>query len=210
MKFDVDSRFFHFCARLVELVQINLLWLVCCLPIVTIGAATTAMHTCLYAWKDNTPCGGKAFFAAFRASFARATILWLGILLLGVLLVLDYTLVVYLNFPGHMAVICVIFFIALALLLFCGMVFPLLSQFPMGVKDTMVNAILLSLAHLPKLLLITAANLLPLALALLLPRVFLITGFVWLLCGFSLLVLYDIRVLEPIFAPFRTVSEETN
>lgn len=204
MKFDPDSRFFSFCSRLVELVQINLLWLLCCLPIVTAGAATTAMLTCLYAWRDSAPCGGRVFFSAFRRFFSKSTLLWLGILVLGVMLAVDYAIVANLTFPGRMAVICLILFVGMALVLVSAMVFPLLSQFPMGVKDTLTNAVLLSLAHLPKMLLITAANLLPLILAVLLPQMFVLTSFVWVLCGFSLLALYSIRVLEPIFAPFRS------
>lgn len=206
MKFSLDSRFFQFCARLVELVQINLLWLLCSLPIITIGASTTAMLTCLYAWREQCPCGGSVFWKTFRNRFSKATVLWLGILVLGILLVLDYSIVAYLAFPGRMAVIGLICFVGFGLILVTGMVFPLLSQFPAGVKDTLINAVLLSLANLPKMLLVTAVNLLPVALAVLLPRFFVITGFVWLLCGICLLALYDIRVLERIFAPFRAES----
>ena len=207
MKFDPDSKFFVFCTRLVELVRINLLWLICCLPIVTVGASTTAMITCLYAWREQEECGGKVFFRSFRGSFGKATALWLGISFFAVMLALDYYIVAYMDFPGRMAVIGLIFFVAFALVFFSGMVFPLLSQFPMGVKDTLVNAVLLSLAHLPKMLLVTAMNLLPVALAILLPQIFILTGFVWLLCGFALICLYDIRVLERVSAPFREKEE---
>ena len=65
MRFTPDSKFMTFCIRLVELTKLNLLWLFCCLPVFTAGAATTAMLTCLYAWKAQEPCGGKVFFAAF-------------------------------------------------------------------------------------------------------------------------------------------------
>lgn len=203
MKFNPDSPFFNFCARLVELVKINLLWLICCLPVFTIGASTTAMLTCLYAWQDKDACGCKHFFAAFRRCFGKATILWLGMLVLGIFLAVDYCIVAYMTFPGRMAVIGLIFFVGFALIFFAGMVFPVLSQFPMGVKETLVNAILLSLANLPKMLLVTATNLLPVVLAILLPQVLVLTGFLWLLCGFALLGLYDIQVIERIFAPFR-------
>lgn len=203
MRFTPDSKFMTFCIRLVELTKLNLLWLFCCLPVFTAGAATTAMLTCLYAWKAQEPCGGKVFFAAFRKCFGKATALWLGALFFGVMLVVDYMIVAYLTFPGRMAVIVVLFFLLGALVLFCGMIFPLVSQFPGTIKEMLVNAILLSLANLPKMLLVTAANLMPLLLGLLLPQVFILLGFVWLICGFALIGLYDITVIEQIFAPFR-------
>ena len=203
MKFTPDSKFMVFCARLVELTVINMLWLICCLPVFTAGAATTAMLTCLYAYRAGEACGGRVFFRAFGKHFGKATILWLMILFFGAMLGLDYYIVAYLDFPGRIAVIALIFFLAFALVFFSGMIFPLLCQFPGAMKEMVVNAILLSLAHLPKMLLVTAMNLLPLLLALLLPQVFLLLGFVFLVCGFALMALYDITVIEKIFAPFR-------
>lgn len=208
MKFNPDSKFFVFCGRLLELVTLNLLWLLCCLPFFTIGAANTALISSLYAWRAQEPCGGKVFFSHFRKSFGRATALWLAMAAFGALLVLDYALVVNMDFPGRMAAIGVIFFAGFCLIFFGGMVFPLLSQFPGTVKDTVINAVLLSLAQVPKMLLITAANLLPVAMAIIMPQVFVMTGFVWPLCGFALLGLYTIRVLERVFAPFREEKTE--
>lgn len=208
MNFSPDSKTMRFFGKLVDLVRINILWLLCCLPIFTIGTSTTAMLTCLYAYKAGEPCGAKAFFQAFRKSFGKATLLWLLIAFFGAMLVLDYSIVAYLEFPGRMAVIGVIFFLAFALILFSGMIFPLVSQFPGGMKEMVINAILLSLANLPKMLLVTAMNILPVLLALLLPQVFILSGFFWLLCGFSLLALYDISVIEKIFAQFREPVEK--
>ena len=191
------------CTRLVELTKINLLWLLCCLPVFTAGAATTAMISCHYAFRAEENCGSKVFFAAFRSCFRKATVLWLLILFFTAMLAVDYVIVAYLAFPGRMAVIVLIFFLLFALLLVSGMIFPLLSQFLGGIKETVVNAILLSLAHLPKMLLVTAMNLLPVLLMLILPQIVLLLGFVWLVCGFALMGWYDITVIEKIFAPYR-------
>lgn len=203
MKFSPDSKFFVFCSRLTELVTLNLLWLICCLPIFTIGASTTAMLSSLYAWRAQEPCGGKVFFSHFRKNFGKATILWLAMVIFGAMLALDYVLVANMDFPGRMLIIGLICFVGFCLVFFGGMVFPLLSQFPGSIRDMVINAVLLSLAQLPKMLLVTCANLLPVALAILMPKVFVLTGFVWVLCGFALLALYDIRVLERVFTPFR-------
>lgn len=203
MKFTPDSKFFIFCTRLVALVKINLLWMLCCLPVVTAGAGTTAMITCLYAYRAEEPCGGKVFFGAFLRHFKTATALWLLLCFFAAMLMADYAIVAHLEIPGRMAVIGVIFFVLFLVVLVSGMVFPLLSQFPARAKDTLINAILLCIAHLPKMLLVTAMNVFPLLLAVLLPQVLVLLGFVWLLCGFALMGLYDITVLEKIFVQFR-------
>lgn len=207
MRFTPDSKFMILCTRLVELTKINLLWLLCCLPVFTAGAATTAMITCLYAFRAGESCGGKVFFAAFRRCFRKATLLWLLIGFFAAMLVVDYVIVAYLTFPGRMAVIVLIFFLMFSLILVSGIIFPLLSQFPGSIRETVVNAILLSLAHLPKMLMVTAMNLLPVLLAVILPQIFVLLGFVWLVCGFALMGWYDITVIEKIFAPYR--AQET-
>ena len=206
MKFSPDSKFMIFCGRLVELTKINLLWLLCCLPVFTAGAATTAMVTCLYAFRAEDACGSRVFFTAFRRCFRKATVLWLLILFFAAMLAVDYAIVAYMTFPGRMVVIVLIFFLLFALILVSGLIFPLLSQFPGSIKETVVNAVLLSLAHLPKMLLVTAMNLLPVLLALILPQVFALLGFVWLVCGFALMGWYDITVIEKIFAPYRAAK----
>lgn len=203
MKFSPDSKFFQLCLRFLELVKLNLLWLLCCIPIVTAGASTTAMLSCLYARRDGEACGAKAFFQAFRTHFSKSAILWVVTLFLSAMLALDYYLVAYMGFPGRMAVIGLIFFVGFLLILVSGILYPLLIQFPGTVKDTVINAVLLSIANLPKLLQVTAMNILPLLLFLLLPQVFLLTGFIWLLGGVPLMGLYDIHVLEKVFAPLR-------
>ena len=125
------------------------------------------------------------------------------------MLALDYTIVAYLQFPGRMAVIALIFFIGFALVLVSGMIFPLLSQFPGSIKEMVINSVLLCLGNLPKMLLVTAMNLLPALLFLLLPQLFLLMGFLWLICGFALMALYDITVIEKIIAPFREFPGES-
>ena len=203
MKFTPDSKFMVFCTRLVELTKINLLWLLCSLPLFTAGAATTAMISCVYAFRADESCGSKVFFGEFHRCFKKATALWLLILFFAAMLVLDYVIVAYMTFPGRMAVIGLIFFLAFVLILVSGLIFPLLSQFPGTLKETVVNAVLLSLANLPKMLMVTAMNLLPVLLAVVLPQALLLLGFVWLVCGFALMSWYDITVIEKIFAPYR-------
>ena len=54
-----------------DLIVLNLLFLVCCIPVVTIGPAITALHyvtTKMAGEKDGTPGGGN-FFKSFRANF---------------------------------------------------------------------------------------------------------------------------------------------
>ena len=204
MNFSPDSKFMAVCAKLVQLTKINLLWLLCSLPLFTIGASSCAMLACLTAMQQEEDCGAKVFSRAFRLHFGRATALWLLAVFMGAMLALDYWIVAPLDFPGKMAVVVVICFCALALILVSGLVFPLLVRYPQSVRETVVNAVLLSVAHLPKILLVTAMNLLPLLLLIVLPQVFFFFSFLLPICGISLIALYDLHVVNKIFATLET------
>ena len=208
MKLTPDSKFMQLCARLVALFKINFFWLLCSLPIVTVGASTCAMLSALTQMRQEEDCGAKVFFRAFRRYFGKATVLWLLTVFAGLVLALDYRIVAYLEFPGRMAVIVLICFCLLALTLVAGLMFPLLVRYPGTVRDTVVNAVLLSIAHLPKMLLVTAMNLLPLLLLVVLPQVFVLLSFLWPVCGFALIALYDLHVTDRIFATLEQLEEE--
>ena len=52
--FNPDSRIMIFLSRVADLVILNILWLVCCIPVVTIGASTTAMYHVIRHWQKDT------------------------------------------------------------------------------------------------------------------------------------------------------------
>lgn len=204
---DPDSPLLLWCGRITSLVVTQLMWLLGCIPVITAGAATKAMYANLECLRQGEECGAKTFAKAFRKDFGRVTGLWAVLLVAGAALTADYCIVAYLDFPGRMAVIGGIFFAGMLLVLFSGLVFPMLSRFSMPVKEAAINGILLCIAHLPKMLLVTAMNLLPLALLLLSTKLFLLLWAVWLTCGFGLIGLYNLKVLDKVFAPYDEITE---
>ena len=69
---------------------LNILWLVCSLPIVTIGASTTALfYVTLKMAEDRDDGLTRMFFKAFRENFKPATKLWLILLAVGCFLAVD-------------------------------------------------------------------------------------------------------------------------
>ena len=73
-----------------DILYVSVLWILACIPIVTIGAATTALyytvnkvvrHTRGYVWKD--------FWGAFRSNFKQSTIVWLVVMAVSALLIFD-------------------------------------------------------------------------------------------------------------------------
>lgn len=79
--FDYDGPLMRALVYLGELILLNLLFLLCCLPVITAGASAAAMYTVAFRNLDGK--GGhvcRQFFSAFRANFKKATLQWLVML----------------------------------------------------------------------------------------------------------------------------------
>ena len=88
--FSYDSKFGQLFLKLAYGCCLNVLWLVCCLPIVTIGASTTALYyTSFKIAKDEGSFITTMFFRSFKQNFKQATFIWLIMLAAGVLITVD-------------------------------------------------------------------------------------------------------------------------
>ncbi|MBO6039805.1 MAG: YesL family protein [Oscillospiraceae bacterium] len=207
--FSPDSKFMRFMSVLGDLMLLNFIFLLCSVPVVTIGASVTALYTVVFRMvreKDSRSVVVQ-FFQSFRQDFRRATLLWLLLLPAGGILALDLWL--FSVVTGVMRWLSILFLLLMLLVLFtAGYAFPLLSQFENGVKGTLKNALFLSLGYLPRTLAVTALNLLPFVLLYFNLYLFLYVGFLWIFLYFSAAAYLNARTLEQVFAPFREKKEE--
>ena len=88
--FDVDNAVFRAIDTIGKIFILNLYWVICSLPIFTIGASTTALFYCTLKMAEDRDEGlTRMFFRAFRSNFKAATKLWLILLALGCFLGVD-------------------------------------------------------------------------------------------------------------------------
>lgn len=75
--FSQNSGFVKFVNRALDVIWLNVLWLLCCIPVVTIGASTCAAYSVtLKLVDDEEGYIHKMFFKAFKQNFKQATIMW--------------------------------------------------------------------------------------------------------------------------------------
>lgn len=89
-KLNIDNWFFRTMALIGDWVLLSVLWVIGCLPVVTAGAATLSVFAVAHkmaAGQDYDVC--RDFCKAFRRDFRQATVIWLPMLVLALLLVLD-------------------------------------------------------------------------------------------------------------------------
>ncbi|MBO6206125.1 MAG: DUF624 domain-containing protein [Lachnospiraceae bacterium] len=163
--FDIDSPLMRVLGKVTDLVVLNLLTVLMCIPIVTAGASFTAMHyCCLKIVRGHENKISKQFFHSFKDNMRQSTVIWLVFLLLLAFFGGDLYLM-YLN-PSEVSTFILGGIIAaLALLFFAGtMVFPLQAKFYNPIPKTIKTAFLFSFRHFPQTLLVMLATLFPFSL----------------------------------------------
>ena len=152
-----ESRLQSVVSALIDMIWAGLLWLVCSLPVLTLGAATTALYyTVVKCVRHDRGRVSRCFFSAFRANFRQATLLWL--LLAGYVLVGlgdIYALGLMGVEQGSALYYVSRIFLAPAPLLF-PWIFAFLSRFQNTVGGTLKFAAYLAMRHPGATLLLTA------------------------------------------------------
>ena len=196
--FNLNSVWVQRFAMFTNLVVLNLLWIICCLPVFTAGAATTALyHTIFQYHTQQDDAVLRPFFLAFRENFTQATALWLVTLLCLGLLVFD---IVYLVSWGLGT--SILFLVILAAVFVLGMqvqLFPLIARFQMSPKALISTSASLAALHLPQTLLVLALNFLPIGVLAFDPMMFLRWGLVWAGIWFSLVAFINGKMLLKIW-----------
>lgn len=152
--FDTDGFLMRALTKIADMVWLNILFLICSIPIFTIGASTTALYYVTFKTiKDEEGYISRDFFHSFKQNFKQSTIVWLVLLVLYAILGLDLTILLRMDSSMADAGIVLVMIPGL-LILFVGIyVFPLLSRFENTTKATVKNALLLSIANIPRTLL---------------------------------------------------------
>lgn len=163
MKFlNLDSPLMQGLGKMADLMWLNVLTLICCLPIVTIGASLTAMNYMALKIARNEECYiTRGFFKSFRENFRQATVIWLIFLVVILILAGDFAIIK--SSGVEFGDIFQGIFIAISVLvLFTLMyVFPVLAKFENTVFRTIKNAFLMSLMQFPKTILMIILYVIP-------------------------------------------------
>lgn len=207
--FSPDSKLMRFMSRMGDLILLNVCFLVCCVPVVTVGAAHAALYAVCFRFGTGREAGTvRSYFQAFRENFRQGTLVWLIIAFCGAAAALN-TYVFYLM-PGDIRYGFILFALLFVLVLFIfSYAFPLVSQFDNGTYSTLKNALVLSLGYLPRTVLMVTLNLLPWGLLLMDIITFFQAGLVWVGLYFAAAAYLNARLLRKVFAPYLSENENT-
>lgn len=195
--FSIESKFIQFLATVFNLVILNLLWIFTSLPIITVGASTTAMYSVVFKYADNTDDAViKPFFKAFASNFKQSTLVWLPVCLASALLVIDaYYLLGHANDAATPFLWVPFFVVLLVLMVTTAHVFPQIARYNVDTRTALHNTLLMSLLHLFSTAGVVGLNALPWILMIMLPEVVAYTGIFWVMFGASAIAYFNAKVL---------------
>lgn len=157
MKFNFDNPFFTGLAKLLDTMLLSIVWFVCCIPIFTIGAASTAMYYATHkSLRRNRGYLFTSYWQSFKSNFLQATFSWLIQLFILVVIGIDMYLLNYLNGQGSsLGLLFYVFVVMLALMIvWIQYTFAYQARFENTLKNTLKNAGLIAFGNLPWSLLV--------------------------------------------------------
>ncbi len=199
--FDPDSPIMSFLARVADLVILNVLWLLCCLPVVTAGASTTAMyHVVRHLQEESISSVTRDFFRSFKSDFRQATPVYLLLLIPTAAVVMNAWILSAQSSDVVPVYVRAIWMVSALMLTFVvSFVYPVMAYFDDTVWKTLRTAAVLAVAKLPRTVLISAINLLPIIMLFVSLPFFLRSSIFWLLIGCSLTAYLNMLILRPVF-----------
>ena len=207
--FNMDGPLFRFLSKVADMMILNLVFLISCLPIVTIGASVTALSYVTLKMKDGEE--GyivRTFFRSFRENFKQSTIIWLIMLMLAVVMSLDFMIIGSMEGTMAMVMKVLVGVGALIWLMVFLYVFPLQSRFYNTIRSTVQNAVLLSIANFPKTICMMAVMIGSVLLTLWNSYTIWYGLLVWILLGFAIVAWINSQFLYGIIK--RLMPEEGN
>ena len=140
-----------FLSNLTDIIVLNVLCFICCLPVITIGPSVTAMHyITLKIARDEEIYVLRDYFKAFKENFKQSVIAWLVFLVITAVFFVDYLILKDMGLENTKVFFMIIGAIYLLVCLTMMYVFPLMARFENSLKQTVKNALFMSILHIFK------------------------------------------------------------
>lgn len=195
--FKPDSALMITMSRITDYIFLSLFWMLCCIPVVTIGASTAALYDASFrAFRRNERNTWQRFFQVFRRNWKAGILPTLVFLLAGWGLLKAAVALWNLAVAGTISwmLFAALAFVAVVLLGVLSVLFPVLSRFENSLGGLLKNTLFLALANLPRTAILGAVN----AVALFLCARIVVPLFF----APSLAAMLGSYLLEPMFKPY--------
>lgn len=202
--FKYDNKFFEILGKITDVVILNLLFIISCLPIITIGTSITASYSvAMRMVKDEETYITREFIKRFKENFKTSTIVWSIMLIIGGVLGFDFYMSKLVLNESISKVLQLVFTVISIIYIFTLIyVFPIISKFENTIKNTIINSILISIQNLPYTVIMVILNLSPILLMSLFSSYWGQIIFFYIVIGFGIITYINSIFFEKIFNKF--------
>ncbi len=152
--FNLDSPVFSFLNKAADLIWLNILTFICCIPVFTVGASMTALnYVVLKMVRNEEGYITRSFFKSFKQNFKQATIIWLILLVVIMILAGDFYILRFALFEFPTWIKVALLAVVVLFLISVMHLFPALAKFDNTIKNTFKNSFLMGILSLPKTIL---------------------------------------------------------
>ncbi|MGX8793010.1 YesL family protein [Oceanobacillus oncorhynchi] len=201
----IDGPVYHFLSRVVELILLNIVFILFSLPIVTIGASVTAMFSITLKMVRGEEGGLiNGFWQAFKNNFKQSTLIWGLLALFGIILALNYFFLQF--YTGKFSTIILMSLVMFSAIfcIYLVLIFPYIARYNCTIKEACINVIKISIANMYFILLIIVFILGPGVLMLFSPLWLVIKIYMDIFIGFSFIAYVSSFMIRRIFEKYET------
>lgn len=170
--FNLDSPLMQALNKVADLMWLNILTLICCIPVITVGPALTALHYMALKMVRNEECYiARDYFKSFKLNLRQGIVIWLIELVIVSLLIGDFLILQNseVAFGEPMRVILMV--VAVLVLFLFTFVYPVLAKFDNTVMRTLKNALFIGILQFPKTILMMILSVVPAVLFVVAPQI---------------------------------------
>lgn len=150
--FNLDNKFFQGLSKIIDCILLSVLWLLFSTPVITAGAATTALYyTVNKVIRNNRGYVWREFWGAFKTNFKQSTVVELLLLFLYAIMGVDcYIMYQFAKAGAGYGNLYIVFILMVALTtVWANYLFPYIARFENETKQVLKNCVLIAIANLP-------------------------------------------------------------
>lgn len=206
--FHLDSKFMQALSTLGDYILLNLLFLIFCVPVVTIGAAKSAMYRAMFEMLEDNGALYKKFCKTFFHDFFPAMVMFLLKYVVVVALLWMLMITASNAIPLRKVILFAQGLFLLAWLMVFSNVFAQISRFKSTFSQYLHNALYIALTHPLKSLLTAVMDVAPIALFLIDPGLMALLFPLWMFLYFSVTGNLSAKIWKKPFDYYISASQE--
>lgn len=200
--FKQDSKLTRFLTAVVDLFVLQLLFILCSLPVFTIGASVTALFSVYRKLRqETTSVVIKPFFEEFKANFKQSTLVWLMFMFAAIVIAADLYVLYSLKTTASVVAVIITYFFIILIVITLVYVFPLIAWFQNDTFEQVKNALRMGISNIGVTIAVVAVY-----------GVTVITGFIYFpivaLFGISGSAFFADKLLYRVFKKYITDNDE--